>query len=255
MTRDEIFACWAPLEGRWSSWVKPVLFPFLEKTESSSEDLVIDDFTPPSIPLGDTAIVVNLPGVRSVAAGLALARKGWRPIPLFNALPGPGLELWETNYIPTAVDVHAILKALLSTTPKLAAFDLAPTAPPAFLLDACRLTKSRTPLDGCFDNRSISFPSDFPSAQTLRSFAIRRVLYVGESLNPEPDLTHTLAAWQNEGLAVDALLPGPELRIVPLKLRKPSWWKCFLTQMSAVFTLGKIGGGGYGRIIPKYSSS
>ena len=29
MTREMIFNVWAPREGRWSPWVKPVLFSFM----------------------------------------------------------------------------------------------------------------------------------------------------------------------------------------------------------------------------------
>ena len=37
----------------------------------------------------DSTIVVDLPGAEAVYAGLALAARGFRPIPLFNGTSGP----------------------------------------------------------------------------------------------------------------------------------------------------------------------
>lgn len=40
-------------------------------------------------PAERTALVVELPGDDSLRAGLALARRGFRPVPLVNAVAGP----------------------------------------------------------------------------------------------------------------------------------------------------------------------
>jgi len=56
-----------------------------------------------------------------------------------------------------------------------------------------------------FDNRSISFTSDFPSANFLASHGIQRVMLVQKnSFEPQSDLTHSLRRWQDGGLLLSA---------------------------------------------------
>src|SRR5678815_782031 len=103
MTRDEIYARWAPEGAPWSAWVKPVLFSHLG--DGDGEDpprprLNVAALLPAGEPPGDpyraparrpddVALVVDLPGADGVGAGLALAGLGFQPVPLYNALPGP----------------------------------------------------------------------------------------------------------------------------------------------------------------------
>src|SRR4051812_15946581 len=107
MDRKELFACWAPARARWSPWVKPVLFAHAQRAaekfvlpelELRPESVLIPAATverqtadhpyrAPRVP-GDVGVVVDLPGIASVGAGLALATLGFRPVPLFNAVPG-----------------------------------------------------------------------------------------------------------------------------------------------------------------------
>src|ERR1051325_4848910 len=96
MTREECFAIWAPSGVVWSQWAKPVLFVGLEPLPDRPDpDLV--DWTVPGLERvpapRDEAIVVDLPGVDAVRAGVALARLGYRPVPLFNATDGPNAVL------------------------------------------------------------------------------------------------------------------------------------------------------------------
>ena len=61
-----------------------------------------------------------------------------------------------------------------------------------------------------FDNRSVSLPTDFPSANLLLSYGVRRVVLVqATDGQPQADLAHTLLRWQQAGIdmmrsAVDA---------------------------------------------------
>src|SRR5438105_2641443 len=90
MTIDEVYKIWAPEGGTWSPWVKPVLFAHMRALPPAVE-------TPqPGLDLSwldgaqrNTAYVVDLPGPASVAFAEELVRLGWRPVPLFNAAPGP----------------------------------------------------------------------------------------------------------------------------------------------------------------------
>ena len=67
-------------------WVRPV--PFIEINENLKAHEVynfsipkieyLDDFT------SNTAVIVDFSGIESVKEGLALAQKGFRPIPVYN---------------------------------------------------------------------------------------------------------------------------------------------------------------------------
>jgi hypothetical protein len=118
MTRQEIFDAWARPWHVWSLWVKPVVFASLP------ESVVVDDVTPGSAvdlswmpPIADrTAIVLDLPGAEAAIAGLSLAEKGYIPVPLYNAHPGPGniLKLEERETPLSVVEVGAIAAALVA---------------------------------------------------------------------------------------------------------------------------------------------
>src|SRR5215467_1727139 len=92
MDKTEAFEIWAPPDSIWSVWANPVLFasstvaPVMP--EPSAEAQVIEAAWAPAIS-EHVAIVADLPGSTSVEAGLALARRGYRPVPLYNCAPGP----------------------------------------------------------------------------------------------------------------------------------------------------------------------
>jgi len=150
----------------------------------------------PAITTPRTALVVDLPGKDSVAFGLALAARGIRPVPLFNALPGGQAGL---------VDVESIQDALIAGVDALNAAALTPDAAPAFLLDALRRARpTRIPLHRFFDNRSLSFSTDFPSAGALKKAGIERAVLVHRFHLPVPnDLFETFAAWHAAGIAIE----------------------------------------------------
>ena len=238
MTPDETFALWAPPESIWSRWVKPVVFAHL--TVPPAEAPIC-----PSPPLGwperaemDNAIVVDLPGPSSVAAGLALAERGYRPVPLFNAVPGPPAD--------SSVDVWPIVFEIVRGAGRLAAARLPPAAPPAFLLDKNRQLR-RIGGESLFDNRSVSFPTDFPSARFLAGAGIRRAVLLQEfATRPELDLAHTLREWQRGGIALaevslDSRAPAP------LSVGRPSllgwvWFRALTLLRLRPNPLGGYGG-------------
>ena len=78
------------------------------------------------------AIVIDLPGAESVAVGLALAERGFRPVPLFNNTSGPS----------PVIDTQALVDALGAGTTVLQAQTLKPDARPAFLVDSRRSVAS-----------------------------------------------------------------------------------------------------------------
>jgi len=202
--KDEIFGIWAPPQSPWSPWVKPVLFSFMDgvfDVRSVGSVLFDRDWVPKPT---SAAIVVDLPGEEGVRWGLKLAGLGYRPVPLYNALPfSIGDKLSTPSSRPTTtVHVEPILAALVRETVNLAKLQLPTNSPPAFLLDADRRLARTDIRPGVFDNRSVCVTTDFPSASFLRENGIYRVVVVQESTKFAPDLLSTLVAWQQGGIEI-----------------------------------------------------
>lgn len=234
MKKGDIHALWAPPDVVWTPWVKPVLFAQLDdepvpaplgplpawiQTEVISplerQPLSAAREQTPyrgSRPLDDVAVVVDLPGAEGALAGVALAQHGFRPVPLYNALMGPAPVL----------DLRPIMAVLVDGASELGALPLG--APPAFLLDADRAGRGRRRELGNFDNRSTCFPTDFPSATTLRSAGIRRALLIHAGRDqPAVDLADTLVTWQEQGIAFFVARVDTADPAAPRALRRASW--------------------------------
>ena len=276
MTAEQIFELWAPQGARWSQWAKPVLFAHLglpreSPVSSAGRVELAAPVAPPSPPLagiepadGTTAVVVDLPGAAGVAAGLVLAESGYRPVPLYNAVPSPS----PGGPIPggsVAVDMAQVLEALRAGAERVGVARLPDDAPPAFLLDARRRTAdSRVLQPGAFDNRSVSLPTDFPSANLLLASGIRRVIVVQlDEGQPQADLSHTLRRWQDAGMEVLVLATGVALpgesggtsggtaaSPRPITVNKPRWYRHLWHGMLARLGLRPNPLGGFGGFLP-----
>src|ERR1043165_7833111 len=90
LTGQDCFLVWAPDQDFWSQWAKPVVFA---NAPLFRDDVPLDipnlDNAPLPGSFDPAAIVVDLPGEMSVRVGLALAERGYRPVPLFNGTSGP----------------------------------------------------------------------------------------------------------------------------------------------------------------------
>jgi hypothetical protein len=258
MTKEELFELWAPTGGRWSPWVKPVLFA------CSPEEPVLASPPAPFFDLSElpsiaeqTALVLDLPGPDGVQLGLALAAQGYRPVPLYNAIPGPTLPtpVPQTQNFSALVNVNAIVDALRSAAPHLRTLNLSDESPPAFLLDANRRGEGQAASPGRFDNRSVSFTTDFPSATFLRAHNLQRVVLVQSGRDtPQPDLAHTLRRWQEGGLQVALKrldYPGTP---IPIEIQKPSAFGLLCQRALAALGLRRHGLGGFGGFIPTPSA-
>lgn len=247
MNDSELFDVWAPADSVWSRWAKPVLFADRDRGPSPPAppgEVFLPELRLPLDP--QTAVVVDLPGARSVLTGLTLARQGFRPVPLFNG----------AHHGSALVDTASIVSLLQAGAGELARPTLRPEAPPAFLLDAKRLAPGATAKPGKFDNRWIVFPQDFPSASFLRSRQIRRVLVVfAGAAEPASDLAHVLLRWQEGGLELlaadlDAAIGGPR----PLRVQPPSGFRQLWYRALAAVGLRRNSAGGFGSVIPTPSS-
>jgi len=253
MTRDYLYNIWAPPGGLWSDWCKPVLFAHLTREFLPTEGMKPLEHSLDWVPAADgsTAIVIDLPGPASIGVAMQLARVGYRPVPLFNALPSEGLAA-------AVCDIRSILITLAMMTPELDGLNLPFHAPPAFVLDADRRAGNGRLTPGMFDNRSVSLPTDFPSANLLLSRGIKQAILVQyASIAPQEDLAHTLLRWQRAGIAIAAadLMEAPPVTPQPIDVPRPPRFKTLWQRLLAVAGLRRHPQGGFGAILPIPTSS
>src|SRR5262245_36205062 len=119
-TKESIYEVWAPTGGLWSPWVKPVLFACMDGPIGAPMTLM--DWDASGIPSAEENIVLvlDLPGAEGVGAALTLAARGYRLVPLYNAVPASILMLDLAAVSPISlVDVRPILAALWRGTESL----------------------------------------------------------------------------------------------------------------------------------------
>jgi hypothetical protein len=254
-TKDEVYAVWAPEDSVWSPWVKPVLFSFVDSVVETRPTRSIA-FDREWVPVpGSTAIILDLPNEEAVLWALKLAALEYRPVPLYNALPFPSSDKPFARELrpPSAVDAESILSALIQGCEGLRNTRLAANAPPAFLLDADRRL-ARVELNaGVFDNRSVCFSTDFPSADFLLKRGITSVVVVQENTNFARDLIEVLVSWQAGGLQIlRKSRLGQELP-VPVVVKRPGLLGAIWFRMTVALGLRRSELGGFGGIIPAAS--
>jgi hypothetical protein len=258
LSADEIFDVWAPRESVWAAWAKPVLFsemtdepartsPRFNETDEGETDEVTEFVSP--IPRS-AAVIVDLSGPRAVEVGLAMARRGLSPVPLFNAAYEPFALV---NLMPT-------WKAIVYATDDLRKLRsrgaIAPDAPPAFLLDAGRcpfVVDERR--EGVFDNRWIVFPQDFPSGRYMLQHGIDTVVLVQRGKRPQQDLLHVVLRWREAGMTILVNDVNTTQGLQPLaRDYVPTWFKSSLYRALALLGLRRNSAGGFGATIPIQSS-
>ena len=194
MTNKEIYKIWAPDKKRWVDWVRPV--PFINIDDSSSRKEFID-YRIPSINylkevLNDTALIIDIPGIDSIKEGIALAKLGYRPIPIFNGTDPPIGTISTTN--------NQIIKPLLIWGAfELKNIKLKNDAPPVFLLDQNRLNRYKIN-NGIFDNSWDIYDGDLPSPKYLLENGINKIIV--RSNFQAKDLQKILYKWQKNNIKI-----------------------------------------------------
>ena len=194
MTNKEIYKIWAPDKKRWVDWVRPV--PFINIDDSSSRKEFID-YRIPSINylkevLNDTALIIDIPGIASIKEGIALAKLGYRPIPIFNGTDPPIGTISTTN--------NQIIKPLLIWGAfELKNIKLKNDAPPVFLLDQNRLNRYKIN-NGIFDNSWDIYDGDLPSPKYLLENGINKIIVRGNF--QAKDLRKILYKWQKNNIKI-----------------------------------------------------
>jgi hypothetical protein len=251
MDKQRIFETWVPRQSLWSDWAKPVLFAHLPRTlvEIPSLSLFDTSWVPPV--QERWAIVVDLPNIESVSMGLALAELGYRPVPLFNACPPP---VSAPNSSVAVINVDSILTALVQGCDRLRQFDLSANAPPAFLLDELRQTPQQAIRSGQFDNRSVVFTTDFPSATFLSNQQIQGAIVVRrQSDGMGLDLGYVLKSWQKGGVLLQTKDLSSPLSRQAIALPNTSIWSQICLKSRVLLSFHRGTEGNFGAFIAESS--
>ena len=235
---ETYYSIWSPEGGLWTVWVKPVLFSGIMATEGfSAADI------PKTSPLTvekSTMVILDLPGKDGVCQGLALAKAGFRPVPLYNGVAGP-------SRFVEAVETKDITAALFGGAKILDALDLPADAPPVFMLDSNRMQGFRKS-PGKFDNRWCVFPQDMPSAAFLLKNNINKVIVWTDKKQDyiQKDLTHILYHYQEKGIGICHYCNDVKKDI---KILKPNAFKKLSYRFRMISELTRNTVGGFGGII------
>jgi hypothetical protein len=267
MKRVAVHRAWAPSEAQWSAWVKPVLFASLPEdlepealgpmpswlrpdwlaplsaATAAIESTIAEHPYRGALHLDDLVLVIDLPGQTSTLAGVGVVDHGFRPVPLYNAVPSE----------QAIVDLRPMMAVLANGAARV--LTTRPSAPPAFLLDANRMAAGQAAPPGSFDNRSVCWVSDFPSSDTLWNAGIRRALLIHEhEARPAADLEPTLLAWQRRGIQLWSKRTDETAGAAPFVLRRRSWLRR-LAHAWHRLSLHPRSDLAYGMIVPDVSSS
>lgn len=231
------YKIWAPDDALWTEWAKPVLF--VRVPSRYNKDFTVPDIIWTSQVDFNTMVVIDLPEGEGVAEGMALARLGYRPVPLYNGVYGP-------NDMSMIVNVEDIVAALYRGADELTTLNIRSDAPPAFILDSNRM-KGEEKHPGKYDNRWCVFPQDMPSASFLSKQGIHRVIVRSDKI--QNDLSHILRRYQEQGIKVyqcNGTEPLKEVTVV-----KPSKFKSLFYRFKVISGLTRNGTGGFGGTIPE----
>jgi hypothetical protein len=256
MRNEQAYEAWAPEGALWSPWVAPVLFTQLNCGSRPAREF--DELLPPcSTGIdGTSAVVLDIDGVEAVRIALALARKGMVPVPLFNASPAPLVEL-GIGELPQrstyeVIPMDQLLQAMCWGTEglmKMHTDNHRKTSAPVFMLDSRRLAGLAS--EGMFDNRWMLVPQDFPSAKFLKEHGVKRVLLVqADRSAPQSDLAHVLLRYQEQGIAIVAAKVN-ESDVVPMKIKRPAFYKGAFYRVLARLGLRRNAIGGFGSWVPE----
>jgi len=202
MTNKEAYKIWAPFGKRWTDWVRPV--PFIA-ARADVKGYHIGQLCVPGIECVDetwknAAVIVDLPGDESVEIGLALAKLGYRPIPIYNGTI-------EQENARATVDNQTVGAALLHGANILEQIEIKDDALPVFLLDKNRLNRFKVDIS-VFDNSWDVYPQDLPSADYFLKNGINEIIVISNTLSR--DLKVVFRKFRKKGIHI-RLIPIHEI--------------------------------------------
>ena len=140
----------------------------------------------------ECAVIVDLPGIESVAMGITLAKSGVRPIPVYNGTI-------EQQGSRATVDNRSVCEALVWGAQQLKSIELKEDAIPAFLMDSNRMNRYKME-EGLFDNSWDIYPQDLPSAGYFLGNDINKIIIITDKLLK--DINKILYNYQQKGMGI-----------------------------------------------------
>lgn len=212
MIGKDIFKIWAPEEAKWTEWVRPVPFVTINNLCKKSG---VYHFEIPFVSYireshSDTAVIIDIPGYDSIKEGLALAKLGFRPIPIYNGTNAQDGAM-------ALIDNNTIGIALRWGASELKKVEIPLNAPPVFLLDSNRVHRFKMNVS-VYDNSWDIYAQDMPSAEYFLNNGIYKIIVRGEKM--QKDLTKILYNFQKKG--VDILFTNGYEVPKSFNIKKPS---------------------------------
>lgn len=208
-TRKEVYKVWAPENGRWSGWVRPVSFIAI------NENLKVQEYEEFSIPeiiyineyKNDTAIILDLPGNKAITEGLSLAKLGYRPVPIYNGTD-------EQEGSECLVNNHGLEYSLMLGAEVLKQMEISLDASPVFLTDSNRMNRRKV-TDSVFDNSWDVYSQDLPTYEYLKKHGIDKVIIRSDMIRK--DLNKIFYKFQKNGMEIYFTEGYDEPKLVKLK--------------------------------------
>ena len=191
-------------------------------------------------PDGSTLLICELRGYQSAQAAVILAKRGWRPVPLFNGT-------WDTN---AEVQMRELVTQLALATDELQRIAIPDLAPPVFLLDSGRKGQRSSPPPGTFDNRWMVLPQDFPSGNMLRAQGVKTAIVLSNGMTLEEDLRHVLCRWQEAEIKIQVDDVNTQAGPADYTLTEPNMFRSVFYNVLAMFGFYRHSAGGFGGRVP-----
>lgn len=211
MKGKEIYKVWAPEGAKWVDWVRPV--PFIGIDDSLKAKGAYDYNIPKIhyIEKGkkNVAVLVDLPGLKSIEEGLALIEYGFRPIPLYNGTK-------EQENAKALTDINPIQIGLVWGANIIEKTEIDNDAMPAFLIDTDRLNRCKKDVS-IYDNSWDLYHQDMPTAKYFLDNGINTIIIRCENLSK--DLNNILFDFPKKGVKIYIANGYDEIR--KAKLRRP----------------------------------
>lgn len=207
MNDKTLYKIWAPTYARWVDWVRPL--PFIGATRLPKRNFELPEIYYQDQLLNHMALFLDLPYEESVLEALSLAKKGYRPIALFN-----GTTPQEGSF--GMVDQTSISQALVFGASILETLSLKEDALPVFMLDSNRILRHK-PSINTYDNSWDLYDQDIPSIATFQKYGIDKILIRSLSLNR--DLKRIFYKFQKKGIKI--FYTNGYDGIQEIKLKKP----------------------------------
>jgi hypothetical protein len=202
MDKKQLFNIWASSEGDvWTRFAKPALF-------ANITTVALNRFNPASVPSNlwqffnsKTAFIIDLPGAGAIEAGIGLAKTGFRPVPLYNAIC-----VHDNGGLRAVIDNTPIINALIDAAGVLKTLEFQAKATPAFLLDSNRSMECFD-VHNMYDNRWNVDTDDMPNADYMKENGISRlVVWTDKAL--QDDLKEIISGYSNAGIEIVTYING-----------------------------------------------